>query len=340
MEPRWRAYGPLGLRGRRCRRQGKAIVVRWLIFPVAATVAGVGCSQGSTSATPRDWRAPLAGNVALDPNSTDLVSKFNHQWKTFYGSVGINTDAFSIPIYTVPASQPRVSVAISPGCYMDPALLSQFRSVPIPANARPANGTDRALVVWQPSTDTDWELWGAQPLPDGSWTMCWGGQITKVSRSNGVFQRPYGLSATGLSYLASTIRVSELQAGRIRHTLAVGLIETSAGVQVSPANRNDGNSTSADAIPEGTRFRLDPTLDVTRLRLPPAGVTIAKALQTYGMVVTDTSGAVVLMAEDRQPYLASGAGDPYASVFGSTPSYAILSKIPWNRLEAIRPSRG
>ena len=168
--------------------------------------------------------------------------------------------------------------------------------------------------------------------------MCWGGRITHASRSSGVFRRPYGVAASGLSYLASAIRVSELQAGEIQHTLAVNLVETTAGVQVPPANRNDGNSSAADAIPEGTRFRLDPTVDVTRLGLPPAAVTIAKALQTYGMVVTDTSAAVVLMAEDGQPYVESGAGDPYARLFGSTPAYALLSKIPWNRLQAIRPS--
>ena len=59
--------------------------------------------------------------------------------------------------------------------------------------------------------------------------------------------------------------------------VSVSVVETVAGVQVPPANRNDGSSTSDDAIPEGTRFRLDPTIDVTSLGLPPVGVTIAGA---------------------------------------------------------------
>jgi hypothetical protein len=319
-------------------RIGK-VVVPWFNVAVAAMVIGVGCPQRLTPTTARDWRKPLAANAALDPNSANLVARFNHQWKTYYGGVGINTGAYSIPIYTVPASQPTVSVAITPDCNADPGLVSQFRAVPIPSNAQPASGTDSALVVSQPSTDTEWELWRAQHLADGSWTACWGGQMTHVSRSSGVFPSPYGLSASGLSYLATTVKISELQAGQIRHPLAVSVIDAAAGVQVPPANRNDGNSIAGDAIPEGTRFRLDPTLDVTRLGLPPAGVTIAEALQTYGMVVTDTSGAVAITAEDGQPYIASGKRDPYASLFGSTPAYAILSKIPWNHLEAIAPGR-
>lgn len=314
-------------------------MVPWLVLTVAAIVIGAGCSQRSASTTASDWRKPLAANAAMDQNSADLVARFNHQWKTYYGGVGINTNAYSIPIYAVPASQSTVSVAITPGCNADPGLVAQFLAVPIPSNAQPANGTDNALVVWQPSTDTEWELWRAQHRADGNWTACSGGRMTDVSRSSGVFPSPYGLSASGLSYLASTVRISELQAGQIRHTLAVNVIHTAAGIQVAPANRNDGNSTAGDAIPEGTRFRLDPTLDVTRLRLPPAGVTIAKALQSYGMVVTDTSGAVVIAAEDGQPYVASGEGDPYASLFGSTPPYAILSKIPWNHLQAVAPGR-
>ena len=38
------------------------------------------------------------------------------------------------------------------------------------------------------------------------------------------------------------------------------------------------------------------------------------------MVVTDTAGAVVLMAEDAQPFLAAGLPNPYEALFAGTPS--------------------
>ena len=242
----------------------------------------------------------MAADAAVAPNSQQLVSSFNQQWRDNYGTVGINTDDFSIPIYRVPAGQATVAVSIAQDCNSSAGLLEQIDAVPIPANAQPANGTDHSLVIWQPSTDTEWELWMAQRAGDGSWSACWGGRIENMSQAQGVFPFPYGVAASGLSYLAGAIKASELHAGRIDHALAVNVVHAAVGTQVAPANRTDGDSTDPDAIPEGTRFRLDPSIDVTKLGLPAGGVAIAHALQDYGMYVTDRSGAVVLMGESSR----------------------------------------
>jgi hypothetical protein len=283
------------------------------------------------------WNTALPADTHLAANSGELVRSFNNQWRTFYGTVGINTNDYSIPVYTVPADQPLVSVSVPRGCNEDAGLLDQLSAVPIPGDAQPANGGDHTLVIWQPATDTEWELWIAQHAFNGSWSACWGGRIQSVSKEQGVFPNPYGVAASGLSYLAGSMKVSELQAGEIKHALAVVVVHTTAGAQVAPATRNDGNSTASDAIPEGTRFRLDPSVDVTKLGLSDTGVTIARALQTYGMFVTDTSGAVVLMAEDGQPYIAAGRPDPYAAIFGHQLSYQVLANIPWDHLQVVQP---
>ena len=138
------------------------------------------------------WNTPLPADAALAANSRELVRSFNNQWRTFYGTVGINTNDYSIPVYTVPADQPTVSVSISRGCNEDQGLLDQLSAVPIPDDARPANGGDHSLVIWQPATDTEWELWIAQHAFDGSWSACWGGRIQNVSKEQGAFQNPYG----------------------------------------------------------------------------------------------------------------------------------------------------
>jgi len=83
--------------------------------------------------------------------------------------------------------------------------------------------------------------------------------------------------------------------------LALTIPEPAAGRFVWPANRTDGTSTSPTAIPEGTRFRLDPKLNVAALGLPPMGAAIALAAQRYGMIVRDRGGGVVLYAEDPRP---------------------------------------
>jgi hypothetical protein len=283
------------------------------------------------------WNTALPADAPLAAKSRELVRSFNNQWRTFYGTVGINTNDYSIPVYTVPADQPLVSVSIARDCNKDAGVLDQLSAVPIPDEAQPANGGDHTLVIWQPATDTEWELWIAQHAFDGSWSACWGGRIQNVSKEQGAFPNPYGVAASGLSYLAGSMKVSELQAGKIEHALAVALVHTTAGTQVAPATRNDGNSTAPDAIPQGTHFRLDPSVDVTKLGLSDTGVTIARALQTYGMFVTDTSGAVVLIAEDGQSYVAAGKPDPYAAIFGHLLSYQVLANIPWDRLQVVEP---
>ncbi|MEZ5081520.1 MAG: hypothetical protein R2878_12870 [Thermoleophilia bacterium] len=48
----------------------------------------------------------------------------------------------------------------------------------------------------------------------------------------------------------------------------------------------------------GSRFRLDPAVDVDALNLHPFVALLAHAAQEHGLVLRDTAGAVVLYAED------------------------------------------
>jgi hypothetical protein len=299
------------------------------------TEAALGTGGVVPFSTDSFWNTRLAADAALAPDSSKLVSSFNEQWRDNYGTVGINTDDFSIPIYRVPENQATVSVSIAEDCSSDAGIREQFAAVPIPATAQPANGTDKSLVIWQPSTDTEWELWMAHRAGDGSWSACWGGRLQNVSEQQGVFPFPYGVAATGLSYLAGAIKVSELEAGKIDHALAVNVVHA-AGTQVAPANRNDGDSNPSGAIPEGTRFRLDPSVDVTKLGLPKGGVAIARALQEYGMFVTDRAGAVVVMGESSAAYVAGGGPNPYDEAFGDLQAYQVMAKIPWDKLQAVQ----
>ncbi|MEB0161112.1 hypothetical protein, partial [Pseudomonas sp. AH2 (2023)] len=61
-----------------------------------------------------------------------------------------------------------------------------------------------------------------------------------------------------------------------------------------PAQRSDGSLRpgTPNAIAEGQRFRLDPSLDVDSLKLTPLGKMVAKAAQKYGFIVVDKGGAV------------------------------------------------
>ena len=261
------------------------------------------------------FNQPLAASAPQAPDSAQLVAAFNHQVQTYYGHVVINTTEWSAPVYTVPANAPTTTVvAQNSTCPRSEGIFQPFAqdmsAVPIPAGAQAAKGTDEDMVVWQPSSGHEWELWRAQQ-EGGQWTACWGGEFQDAHTSEGVLPEPLGVSAAGLSILAGQIHLEELQQGTITHALEVTLPDTAASGFVWPANRTDGTSDDAYSIPEGTRFRLKPSVNLSSLHLNPAALEIATAIQRYGMIVADTAGAVALEAQDPTPLTREGKPNPY-----------------------------
>jgi hypothetical protein len=192
------------------------------------------------------------------------------------------------------------------------------------------------MVVWQPSTDTMWEFWVANKQADG-WHAAWGGQMPNVSSSSGYFTAPsnWGATATSLPLLGGLIRIDELRAGRIDHALAVCIPEASSRWFSWPAQRTDGQNSSQSAIPEGTRFRLDPNLNLNALPMSRATRIIAEAAQRYGIVVRDTGGAITFYAEDPTPLGSDPYVGPTGFFDGAYPSQ-MLADFPWSQLQALK----
>jgi hypothetical protein len=297
-------------------------------------------SQGPTTtpfAASSVWNKPLPTHAPLASNSSLLVAQLRHQIAS--SGTWINTSSFSTPIYTVPGSQKRVAVNL----HSDNTSLSGrdlrkvFRAgVPIPSNARPAPGTDRDLVIWQPSTDTMWELWVAERTAAG-WQANWGGRMLHVSRNPGYYTYPadWGIAATSLPLLGGIMRISDIRAGHIDHALAISIPEARKYIFASPAQRTDGSLDSPNAIPEGTRFRLDPKLNVGKLGLPPLTRMIAQAAQRYGLIVRDQSGSVAMYAEQNT----NPSGNPYSGtngLFDARTPKALLQAFPWSHLQVVK----
>ena len=276
------------------------------------------------------WNARVPNDAPRDSMSALLVADLQRQVRA-YGGAWMNTDRYAMPVYEVGADQPTVPVRPVSG---NPDLAEQFAAVPLPEAARGAFGTDRSAIVWQRATNTLWEFWRLGRDEDGGWHAHWGGRITNVSNATGIFRRPFGVSAGGVSLLGGMIRPNELASGVIGHALGISVPDVTAQVFRWPANRTDGRALGG--IPMGTRFRLDPSLDVEALGLTPAATAIALAVQRYGMVVKDTGGVVAFYGEDP----ASIGSNPYPELFdGLTPSQ-MLAGFPWDRLQVLAvPSR-
>lgn len=295
------------------------------------------------------WNERLGDHPRLARNSRALVRRLVSQTRRH--DTWINTREYSAPVYIATRDERRVRVKLDTPSAMytnasDAAeLQADLNSVPIPFNAEPAQGTDSQIIIWQPSTDTMWELWIAHvapgdPCPWGhrlqfGWHAAWGARIDGVSTHRGRIRAPFGAAASGLPLLGGLIRTAEMREKLIRHGLALTIPEVKPHRFVWPATRTDGDSRSWAAIPEGTRFRLDPRLRLGRLGLSPTTLAVARAVQRYGLVISDKGGAVAFEAEAPR-----SATNPYEALIGRDWPEFTLPGFPWRRLQALaRPRR-
>lgn len=281
------------------------------------------------------WNQRFDGaSVALAPNSAALVAEL--QRSTVARTPWVNTTNYSVPLYRVGPSQRLVRVVLTTSWR---PLQAEWDAVPIPDNALPAVGNDGHLVVYQAATDTLWEFYHLARVGN-QWMARWGGRIVGVSKSPGYYtgaERTQGATATSLSLAGGLMTLDELRTGHIDHALAMAVPYARRGMVVFPAQRGDGYVSSDAAIPEGTRFRLDPTFDLNTLKGPPIIRMMAEAAQRYGMLVRDQSADVSFYAEDPRQFGASpfwGTDGYYANQY---PNNFLRRYFPWSRMQVVAP---
>jgi hypothetical protein len=294
------------------------------------------------------WNAVVPADAAIDPASSTIMSAFDQELEkaeTEQKGPTVNTTWWSVPIYTVPANEPTVKVGASSGsgASSSAALQAAWRAVPLPAGAHPANGTDKHLVVWQPSSDRLWEFWKLERASTGGWQASWGGAIEHVSSNPGVYgpeawpgaTSGWGASSTSLSIAGGLITLEDVERGVINHALAIAIPRPRAGVYALPAQRTDGTSTSSVSLPEGAHLRLNPSLDLAALKLPHFTLMLAEAAQRYGMFVKGKAATVALYAQDPTPTGTNPFTGPAGYFEGQRPQ-KLLSLFPWGDLELLR----
>jgi hypothetical protein len=294
------------------------------------------------------WNEQVAANAPLDPKSAALAGAFANEALTeikedeagFQGAwIGIETTAYGVPIYIVPAGQPMVRVELKGG--KAAALQAAWEAVPLPASAHPAEGSDGHLVVWQPSKNRLWEFWRLAHGAEG-WSASWGGAMGKVWSNSGVYGTEawpgalpgWGASASSLSIAGGLITLEDLRMGKINHALAVSIPNVRAGVYTSPAQRTDGRSTDPLSLPEGAHLRLAPWLNLASLHLPPLTLMLAEAAQRYGIFVRDNGPSIAFIAQDpvstpTNPYLGPNG------YFEGTNPMRLLAAFPWSHLQLL-----
>ncbi len=318
-------------------------------------------TASSTSGSPRFfgsasfWNAPLSLGAPLDPNSTAIVNALNQieAKEAPNNQLNVNTTAYSVPIYTVPAGQPTVKVTLNKGANSAAnPLQTAWEAVPLPPGAQPAKGTDKHLVVWQPSADKMWEFWDFENTATGP-VAKWGGAMQDVTGNSGVYTptawpqllpnlgsweldvNSWGATGTSLPVVGGLITLEDLEKGRIEHALAMAVPDARAKEWAAPAYRSDGSSTEATSLPEGAHLRLDPELDLSALHLGHFVLMLAEAAQRYGIIVRDYSPNIVFYAQDptptgTNPYTARGG------YFEGKCACKLLASFPWSHLQLLK----
>ena len=272
--------------------------------PVEVTTPGDGlvasCGRPYESASP--WNTPIGASPIYHAESERFVAGIGDRLTS-------DPTQFTFPVYEVTAETVWRDVRIT-GWFSnvtgngrtmqnDTEFTVQF---PIPDDAQPAAGDDSQIILVNPVTGDEWGAWQFQRLSDGTFTAenayhyntQWDA-VPPPSTGGGVFVN----RGAGLPYLAGLVRPCEIEAGEIQHALAFAYDSPSEDY-VYPATKSDGGSAIGEALPEGARLQLDPSLtpeDLDGLGCTGPCLTVAKALQEYGMIVVDNSGRSKIMFE-------------------------------------------
>ena len=238
------------------------------------------------------WNTPIPSAPQIDPESAAMIRTVQDAARS--GGFLIAVKKWSWPIYFADATSPRYTVRLTARWAAAPALTG----VPIPLDARPSPDGDGHIAIIDQSSGCEYDFWQANKDSDGTWSASWANALDV----NGNGWYPDGGSATGsgAAGAAGIIRPEELAVGVIPHALALAYPYTKTGGPVLPATESDGKSSIAGAIPEGAHLQLDPDLDLTSLGLKPYELIIARAMQQYGLYVTDSGSGVTIVAQNPQ----------------------------------------
>lgn len=300
-------------------------------------------TDGTPYSPSSPFNEPIPAGPEIAPESRQMVQTLTtaESEKGFVLTVG----RWTVPTYVASASTPFQSVTLKqappswgvsrdyvgfpPGWSdsLNTVLPGSMRGVPIPDGAEPDPSIDAHMTILDPSRGCEFDLYGAYHSPSG-WQAVWMNS-TRLDGS-GVYPFGMGPTASGFAADAGIVWPEELAAGHIDHALMFAYPFTKAGGPVWPATSSDGRSTAPGAIPEGARLQLDPSLDLSKLDLPPYERTIARALQQYGMILGDTGGALGLFAAGPGGF----HGNPYQGILPAG-DYPDLSGIPVDKFRVL-----
>jgi hypothetical protein len=295
-----------------------------------------------------NWKNSLCQQMLINPTTGAWIGGSNTAYLTIWAGV---------PVYVVPAGYPRRPLRIASynmgtvGAAPLDALLQA--GVPAPLDLATGAGADNSAILYQPETDTMWELYQlSKSSPSLSYvdTAAWGGVVFGVSNFEGTFTDKFrsdgvqvggnrwGASATSISLAGGLLEPSEVASGHIDHALpmVVAHAQFNPLLFVAPATRGDGDfRDSPGYAPEGIRIVFPPGSDFSRVR--PEFMPVANCIQEFGIITMDKTGGGVALK------IREGMSDEWVEVLtlyktDALAGWRYMSSLPWHQAVIVNPA--
>lgn len=349
-------------------------------FPTPAEMGNAPFDRSKVFTPDSFWRRDIR-SAPLHPNSRPWVVNLCNQMDVdpvngggIAGSSGgkawIGTTSGTYPVYVIPAGHPTRPVAVRTMIGQDvgygasllaPDLHRELqKGVPLPENFQVgSNVGDSTVMIYQPSSDTLWDLFSVKYDATYGVTVRWGSVMYEVSKNIGWHQTRrridgtawqgefWGSSATSMPGLGGLATAEEVQTNSLNTALRMVVGNAAQGVHLYPANRDDGANSTINAatgynvyIPEGARIRLpdDPTARAKINALDPRFMPIYDAMIKYGVIVSDKtfSGCALMLRDYNSPTGHNRWADVYTG-YPAVPPNRYMWAMPWHLAEIIAP---
>jgi serine/threonine-protein kinase len=276
-------------------------------------------AQNATTAPYFPPGAPWTQDIShapVDPTSGNIIGFLSGVGAWGFGRM--QTD-FSIRVVQASATSPFVPFKPSHGFFANDSDL--VSTVPLPAGGGlegqrgyqcPTDQEDCHYIVADRLHAKLYEAWQAN-YADGAlsaqFLAVW--DLNRVYPPSGRGEQCTSADAAGLPIAPLLFNADEIAAGNINHAIRFVLPNPRirAKSYVHPATHAGAPRGPIDAPPMGARFRLKSAFDMSQLT--PAAQVVARAMQKYGMLLSD-GGEIALTAQSDQDtnakYAALGFG--------------------------------
>ena len=248
------------------------------------------------------WRQDIS-HAPLDPQSSAIIA-----WLAGAGGWGNNNRMqvdFNLRVLQANAASPNVPFQKGPTFYSpDSDIVS---TVPLPTGGGlegrtdykcPSDGDDCHLIVVDRGHGKLYEAYHAD-YTDGALAVMFLGvwDLNRVYPSTGRGDQCTSADSAGFPIAPLLFNADEIATGSINHAIRFILPNPRirAKVFVHPATHAGGPRGPIEAPPMGARFRLKASFDMSKLT--PAAQVVARAMQKYGMFLSD-GGNIALTAQN------------------------------------------